>query len=242
MYLKEYESLLCRYFDPTKELIDEEYHLVAKYLLRAYLKQVKVMWDGGEHNRYVEPTVEVTLSEVISWYYNNCLYKLEKELEKWEKRKALKELLLSLNRQNILELLKDIPAIMSADTVTIEGILEELMHGTSLDIIKIKIYSSILKLIAYTVYYVLSLSIKRRLNGALQRTAQILERECKVRGYNKLRQALKRPGEVFNIIVEYLKRSEVQKYISNEPMITERYVYELALKLKEIRTQLYGHR
>jgi len=238
VYLKEYEGLLCRYFDPTKELIDKEYHLVAKYLLRAYLKQVKMIRGEEGRSRYVEPTVEVTLSEVLSWYYNNCLPRLEEELEKW--KESLKELSLNLSKRDKLELLRDIPAIMSADTATIEGVLEVIMYGLPLSGIKTRIYSSIFKLLAYTVYYVAVFFMKRRLNGALQRTAQILERQ--IEKYRKLERILEKPGEVFKVIAEYLENPEVQAYISREPMITERYVYELALKLKEIRTQLYGRR
>ncbi len=235
VYLKEYEGLLCRYFDPTKELIDEEYHLVAKYLLRAYLRQVRMIHGEEGRSKYVEPTAEVTLSEVLSWYYYNCLPRLEEELKKWNE-KALKELSLNLGRLDRLELLKDIPAIMSADTATIEGVLEVIMYDTSLSGIKTRIYSSIFKLLAYTVYYVVTFFTRRRLNGALQKIVSQIEK------YRKLEHVIEKPGEVFKVIAEYLENPEVQVYISKEPMITERYVYELALKLKEIRTRLYGHR
>jgi len=87
-----------------------------------------------------------------------------------------------------------------------------------------------LKLITYTTYYMKTFSNKRRLNGALQRMAQRLEK-----GF-----ILRKPRELYDVVIGYLESPDIKEYIQRLPAITERYVYELAIKLKEIRKRIYG--
>jgi len=224
MYLEECKGLVCSYFNPLERiLLDEEYHSLAKCLLKSYIKQIRC-----EGLSCFEPTAESTLLEVLTWYYRNCLPELEQRLRVEEKLDAILD---SLIKQDRLRVFRDLPSIMSLNTV-----LNVLSEGLLSEQRKISyVLGTALKLIAYVALYVKVYSSKRRLNGAVQRVAQKLEeREREVWG------KIAKPRDLYTVVSEYLQSLEVREYIQRSPLITEKHVYELALKLKEIRQKVYG--
>jgi len=112
MYLEECKGLVCNYFNPLiTGISDEGYQLLAKCLLSSYIRQIKC-----SDKICYEPTVDILLSEVLSWYYNNCLVSLEEQVQRYEQNEALNEVIVKLLRKDKLEVLKDIPAIMALNS------------------------------------------------------------------------------------------------------------------------------
>ena len=220
---------------------DEAYHLLAKYLLESYLEQLKRSAEG-EVSGYcgkdscLEPTVDTLLAEVLSSYYLECLPKLREELKEI-RRELLEEVEARLKASDKLNFLRDLPGLMGLNTIFFSLASES---GLPISSSKATIYFSVIKLIAYATYYVKVFLDRRRLNGSLQRISQSEERnESMIR---ELRLVAEKPEEVFRIISELLKSREVREYVIRRPWITERYVYDLALKLRELRERLYGRR
>jgi len=219
IYLKlevEELELLCRYLSPSERLVDGEYLLLAKMLLDAYHRQCSELC--------YEPDVIDYIMDLLALYRSKCLEKLISR----EKGAEVKP-------RNLLEFLGSFNGIMSLNSALELIMSPELMN-------KAREFLPILKLLLLVGYYVREYYLRRRYNGALQRIAQRIDKLSE-RLREELESLIRRKGSegLFLFLETRFKDPEVLHYINRGFIITERFVYELALKLREARLEIYGH-
>jgi hypothetical protein len=143
-FLLEEEELVCKYFNPTKELYDLVYIRLAKTFLNAYLRQELI--KEGESVHYF-PSIEYTFAEMLSFINDKCAAKLEREVEMKNEE---------LMKIKYLELQSLIPSLVNFNASLID-ILSSIKLGF--------VYDAILKVAAEASWYIVSELMLRRLHG-----------------------------------------------------------------------------
>jgi len=214
-FLLEEEELVCKYFNPTKELYDLEYIRLAKTFLNAYLRQELI--KEREFVPYF-PGIEYTFAEMLSFIYDKCATKLEREVEMKNEE---------LMKIKYLELQSLIPSLVNFNASLID-ILPSIKLGF--------VYDAILKVAAETSWYIVSELMLRRLHGIFRSPEKSkLADSLKI----KIQQLNTDPSEFLKEIEEYVKSPEIRRFINNEISIDEIFVKRLAKKLKRVRKKYF---
>ncbi|WP_016732707.1 hypothetical protein [Saccharolobus islandicus] len=217
-FLLEEEELVCKYFNPTKELYDLEYIRLAKTFLNAYLRQELVKKEKEKESIIYFPSIEYTFAEMLSFIYDKCVIKLEREVERENEE---------LMKIKYLTLPSLIPSLVNFNASLID-ILPLIKLGF--------VYDAIVKVAAEASYYVLSELMLRRLNGLFRSPEK-----------SKLADSLKiiiqqlntDPSKFLKEIEKYVKSPEIERFINNEISIDEIFVKRLAKKLKRVREKYF---
>ncbi|ACP49378.1 hypothetical protein YN1551_2410 [Sulfolobus islandicus Y.N.15.51] len=214
-FLLEEEELVCKYFNPTKELYDLEYIRLAKTFLNAYLRQELI--KEGEFVHYF-PSIEYTFAEMLSFIYDKCAAKLEREVERKNEE---------LMKIKYLELHSLIPSLVNFNA-SLFDILSSIKLGF--------VYDAILKVAAEASWYIVSELMLRRLHGIFRSPEKSkLADSLKI----KIQQLNTDPSKFLKEIEKYVKSPEIKRFINNEISIDEIFVKRLAKKLKRVRKKYF---
>jgi len=214
-FLLEEEELVCKYFNPTKELYDLEYIRLAKTFLNAYLRQELI--KEGESVHYF-PSIEYTFAEMLSFIYDKCAAKSEREVEMKNEE---------LMKIKYLELQSLIPSLVNFNASLID-ILSSIKLGF--------VYDAILKVAAEASWYIVSELMLRRLHGIFRSPEKSkLAYSLKI----KIQQLNTDPSEFLKEIEIYVKGLDIKRFINNEISIDEIFVKRLAKKLKRVRKKYF---
>jgi len=217
-FLLEEEELVCKYFNPTKELYDLEYIRLAKTFLNAYLRQELIKEGEFVHYFHYFPSIEYTFAEMLSFIYDECAAKLEREVEMKNEE---------LMKIKYLELQSLIPSLVNFNASLID-ILSSIKLGF--------VYDAILKVAAEASWYIVSELMLRRLHGIFRSPEKSkLADSLKI----KIQQLNTDPSEFLKEIEKYVKSPEIKRFINNEISIDEIFVKRLAKKLKRVRKKYF---